>query len=396
MKEQTNNLRIGKVIISNIILILIPLLLSSNIYAQVPKPNFVVIVIEENHNYNEIIGNSSAPYINSLVNGSNSLLFTQSFAITHPSQPNYLWLFSGSNQGVTDDNTPSGLPFTTNNLGAELIRNGYSFKGYSENLPSVGYDGYNTDGYVRRHNPWVNWQGSSTNGIPASSNVPFSDFPSNYTLLPSLAFVIPNVNNDMHDGSISTGDTWLKNNLDSYIQWAKTHNGLFILTFDESSGGSPGNQIATLFVGEMVKKGTFDNKINHLNILRTLEDMFRINYAGSSSDSSAIPADYWLYTTGVKGNKGQSGIPQSFKLFQNYPNPFNPTTTIRYQIPKEGFVTLKVYNLLGKEVKSLVNEYKNAGSYNISFDASKFPSGVYFYRLSTKNFNQTKKLVLMK
>jgi len=145
-----------------------------------------------------------------------------------------------------------------------------------------------------------------------------------------------------------------------------------------------------------VKKGNYSIKITHLNVLRTIEEMYGLGYAGSSADSSAIPADYWLITTGVKGNKGQSGIPQSFKLFQNYPNPFNPTTTIRYQIPKEGFVTLKVYNLLGKEVKSLVNGYKNAGSYNISFDASEFPSGVYFYRLSTGNFNQTKKLVLLK
>ena len=78
----------------------------------------------------------------------------------------------------------------------------------------------------------------------------------------------------MHDGSISTGDTWLKNNLDGYIQWAKTNNSLFILTFDEDNGSS-NNQIATIFVGQMVKKGTFTSKINHLNILRTIEDMFR-------------------------------------------------------------------------------------------------------------------------
>jgi hypothetical protein len=88
--------------------------------------------------------------------------------------------------------------------------------------------------------------------------------------------------------------------------------------------------------------------------------------------------------------------PITFQLLQNYPNPFNPTTTIKYQIPELSFVTLKVYDVLGNEIKTLVNEEKPAGSYEIGFDGTGLPSGVYFYRLQAENFVETKKMVSMK
>jgi acid phosphatase len=101
-------------------------------------------VIEENHAYSQIIGSTDAPYINSLTQ--QGALVTASYAVEHPSQPNYLDLFSGSNQGVSGDSRPTSLPFTTPNLGAELRTAGFSFVGYSETLPSAGYDG---DSYRR-------------------------------------------------------------------------------------------------------------------------------------------------------------------------------------------------------------------------------------------------------
>ncbi len=88
--------------------------------------------------------------------------------------------------------------------------------------------------------------------------------------------------------------------------------------------------------------------------------------------------------------------PQSYALGQNFPNPFNPTTVINYSIPGSGQTTLTVYDLLGREVQTLVNEYQNAGTYSFSFDASKLTSGVYYYRLQSGSFTQTKKLMLVK
>jgi hypothetical protein len=92
----------------------------------------------------------------------------------------------------------------------------------------------------------------------------------------------------------------------------------------------------------------------------------------------------------------QDQTSNKYTLYQNYPNPFNPKTTINYSIPKTNFVTLKIYDVLGREIATLVNEERLPGNYNVKFDGSNIPSGVYFYRLQAGNFSQTKKLILMK
>ena len=264
---------------------------SGKILAQV-QPGHTVIVILENHSYNELVGNAAAPYINSIFNDLYTAVLTKSFALTHPSQPNYLMLFSGSAQGVVNDNVPSGLPFTAPNLGASLLQNGFTFNGYSETMPSVGYTNATSGKYARKHNPWVNWQGTGTNGIPPASNLPFTYFPANFDSLPSLSFVIPNLNNDMHDGTIAAGDAWIKANLDKYIQWCKINNSLFMLIFDEDDK-SQSNQIVTAITGENVKGGSYSQQITHYNVLRTIEELYKLPYAGASADSSAIK-NIWL------------------------------------------------------------------------------------------------------
>ena len=89
-------------------------------------------------------------------------------------------------------------------------------------------------------------------------------------------------------------------------------------------------------------------------------------------------------------------LPGEYSLSQNYPNPFNPVTTIKFQISSFSDVKIVVYDALGCEVETLVNEKKSQGTYEVTFDGSKYPSGVYFYKLSTDNFSQTKKLLLIK
>ena len=85
-----------------------------------------------------------------------------------------------------------------------------------------------------------------------------------------------------------------------------------------------------------------------------------------------------------------------YKLFENYPNPFNPTTTIRFQIAVDGFVNLEVFDVLGRKIKTLTNEVRSTGSYDIEFDAKKLTSGIYFYKLQTKDFVATKKMLLLR
>jgi hypothetical protein len=96
------------------------------------------------------------------------------------------------------------------------------------------------------------------------------------------------------------------------------------------------------------------------------------------------------------GVQGTVAIPKDFELFQNYPNPFNPTTVINYQLPVASHVVIRVYDILGREVTTLVNEQKPAGSYQVDFDAHLLSSGVYFYRLQAGSFTETKKFVLVK
>ena len=88
--------------------------------------------------------------------------------------------------------------------------------------------------------------------------------------------------------------------------------------------------------------------------------------------------------------------PDNFNLAQNYPNPFNPVTTIQYSIPQRSSVTLKVFDVLGNEVATLVNEYREAGRYEIEFDATGLASGIYFYKLQAGNYVETKKMILMR
>jgi len=95
-------------------------------------------------------------------------------------------------------------------------------------------------------------------------------------------------------------------------------------------------------------------------------------------------------------DKTNLNIPDKAQLEQNYPNPFNPATKIRYSLSKAGLVTLKVYDLMGEEVETLINEHKNIGIYEVSFDAANLPSGVYFYKIQADNYIETRKMLLIK
>jgi hypothetical protein len=294
-----------------------------------PVYDHIVIVVEENKDYEEVIGKPDAPYVNSVLKkeGAN---FTQMYGEEHNSQGNYFWMFSGCNQNVGfTDRVPSeennaDYPFTTANLGEQLINKGLSFKGYAESLPRIGYTGDKYDNYARKHVPWISFA-NVPNGttVAKSSNLRFSDFPSDsslYDTLPTVSFVIPNLDNDMHNGSITAsiprGDNWLRKNIDSYYQWAKNHNSLLILTFDENDDqrhyqgltnphldtkyclenkidpefcANLQNRIVTIFAGAHVKPGDYreGNGITHVNILRTIEAMYGLSTAGAQQPNAA-------------------------------------------------------------------------------------------------------------
>ena len=175
---------------------------------------------------------------------------TSSFAVSHPSEPNYMALFAGSTFGLTSDTCPVSEG-TTANLGSELLAAGYTFKGYSEGLPKTG----STSLHLGRVRPQAlavdQLQQRAHLGLGCPSPLP--------ELLElrepaDVSFVIPNLDDDMHDGTISQADTWLNNNLSAYATWAKTNNSLLIVTWDEDDY-SENNQIPTIFYGADVTTG---------------------------------------------------------------------------------------------------------------------------------------------
>jgi acid phosphatase len=226
--------------------------------AGVPSFNKIVVVMEENKGYDDIIGNSQAPYINSLAKG--GALFTNSYAVTHPSQPNYLALFSGSTQGVTDDDDHT---FSGANLDSQLKAAGKTFVGYAE------------DSSERKHDPWESFTNASGDGES------FDNFPTDFSKLPDVSFVSPNADNDMHDGTISQADRWLNSNIDAYAKWAKANNSLLIVQWDEDDGGAA-NHIATIAYGANVKTGNYSEHIDHYNVLATLEAANGLSYLGNA------------------------------------------------------------------------------------------------------------------
>jgi acid phosphatase len=215
--------------------------------------------------------------------------------VAHPSQPNYLALFSGSTQGVGSDKCFDPLPDRAN-LGSQLIAAGKSFAGYSEDLPDVGYTGCTSGGYAAKHNPWVHFA-----NVPVTANLPYSAFPADFANLPTVAFVVPNLCNDMHDCPISTGDSWAKAHLDPYLEWAKAHNSLLIITFDENDG-RPDNTILTLFAGAGVKPGQYNDPLDHYRLLRTIESLYGLAPLGEAAKQTPL-TDIWsvpMLTTPTK------------------------------------------------------------------------------------------------
>jgi len=253
---------------------------------QLPRPDHVVVVIEENRGYSQMMNmRNSNSYIHALAR--RGALFTQSYGVTHPSQPNYLALFSGSTQGVTRNSCPH--TFDNDNLASSLLAAGLSFGSFSESLPAAGDLSCSSGAYQRKHNPVANWQGTR---LPAALNRSFADFPSDFSRLPTVSFVIPDQDNDMHDGDFEAGDEWLKRHIGPYVDWAMKHNSLLILTWDEDDY-QEGNHIVTILAGPMVRTGSSDQRIDHYSVLRTLLDFYDLPALGASRDAKAIK-DIWI------------------------------------------------------------------------------------------------------
>lgn len=287
--------------------------------AHLPVYDHVVIVIEENKNVDEVLNPKIAPYLTQLANDSAQL--TQVFGEEHNSEGNYFWLFAGNRFDLGFEDEMPTHDLHGNNLAQALMAQHRSFKGYAEDLPAIGSTvervplppcGKNC-GYARKHVPWVSFPDLCPQPTAeACVSLPFTLFPSDFSRLPTVSIVVPNLVNDMHSVAdanprisyaeavtreVAQGDRWLKEKMDAYYQWAKTHNSLLIVTFDESENAdhvhdltNPGattkshqNQIVTLLAGAHIKPGLYPEGkgITHVNLLRTLEAMYGLTASGA-------------------------------------------------------------------------------------------------------------------
>lgn len=252
---------------------------------SLPAYSHVVIAVEENHSASSVIGNKAAPFINSLAGG--GALMTRSFGVTHPSQPNYLALFAGDTFGVDSNICPLNLGAAPN-LAAALIAAGRTFGGYAEGLPKSGECGAGP--YARKHVPWLNFA-----NVPAAVSMPISAFTGDGNL-PTVSFVVPDLNNDMHDGSIGDADHWLAAHLAGYADWAKSNNSLLIVTWDEDDDGAD-NRIPTIFYGAGIRPGTYSQPINHYNVLSTVEEIYGLPKTGQAASAPAV-SGIWATSDG--------------------------------------------------------------------------------------------------
>jgi len=271
-------------------------LVASAVHAEgvLPRPDHIVIVVEENKSFSDVIGSKDAPYLNALAR--RGAVLTNFTAAHHPSQPNYVDFFAGTPLGVCDDSCIQ-TPFTAPNLGAALLATpGRSFAGFAEGLPPKPVCDLN--GFAKRHCPWMDFS-----NVPAAATQSFSKFPKDFRKLPTVSFVIPNVAHDMHDGKtiaaeVRTGDRWLARKLGAYGRWAQSHNSLLIITWDEDSNENykiqcptiiatapPANRIPAIIAGQHVQRGSRPaTAYSHHDLLRTILDMYGIApFAGTAS-----------------------------------------------------------------------------------------------------------------
>jgi hypothetical protein len=246
-----------------------------------PRPAHVVVVVLENRSAVDV-GGASTPFIDSLAR--NGAVLPDSYAVTHPSLPNYLALFSGSTHGVKNDRCAQH--FKGPNLASSIIRAGRTFAGYVQALPAPTFGKCRHGKYDKVLAPWKFFP-----EVPASVSRPVDAFPRDYAHLPDLSFLTPDLAYDMHSGSMHTADRWLMHHVGSYAAWARTHNSLLIVTWDEDDH-EDGNRILTIITGAHVRAGRYSQHITHYNLLRTLTGLERIAPIGAAGGAPPIN-DIW-------------------------------------------------------------------------------------------------------
>ena len=262
--------------------------------AKLPAFHHVYVVVMENEEATSIVGNANAPYINSLV--AKYGLATNYTAVDHPSEPNYIALFSGSTHGVTDDRVHD---LSEKNLADQIEAHGRDWRVYAQNLPDAPcFTGSSTSGgpdgngkYARKHNPAISFKDISGNPARCAKIQNFSHF---NPAAADYELIVPNLCNDMHDCSVKTGDTFLKGFLPRILGSSAMSGSVIFLTWDEgSSGVGGGGKVATVVIGPGVPAGfTSGTRYTHYSLVRTIENAWGLGCLASACNANDLRA-FW-------------------------------------------------------------------------------------------------------
>jgi len=250
----------------------------------------VIVVVMENAEFSEVLGH--APYVDTLATRYG--LATQSFAITHPSLPNYLALTSGSTQGVSSDCT--GCHTRARNIVDQMEAAGISWKAYLEDQPSACFHGAGAGGYAKKHNPFIYYDDIAGSSRRCKRLVGFGQLASDLRRgrLPTYAWITPNLCDDGHDCGVSGGNRFLARTVPSLLHELGPH-GFLVLTWDEGSSSreccgevAQGGQVVTIVAGPDVSPGGRSGQpVDHYGVLGTIEEALGLPPLGGAADASS-------------------------------------------------------------------------------------------------------------
>jgi phosphatidylinositol-3-phosphatase len=270
---------------------------SSSTVTTMPRTSHVFIVVEENHSYSQVIGNRSMPYLNYLA--SKYGLATKYYANTHPSIGNYFMLTTGQ---IITNNDGFCSTLKQDNVVRHLLTAGKTWKSYAEGLPSVGYLGCSnsTTYYVKRHNPLAYFSDVANSSSERLNLVPFTHFATDLknNTLPNYSFIVPNLLDDGHDGSLGTADAWLKKNIAPlFTNAAFLNGGILVIVFDESVDSDTtegGGHVAAVVIGPKVKPGyKSTTNYQHQNTLKSLMEALGVTSFPASAASAADMKEFF-------------------------------------------------------------------------------------------------------
>ncbi|MBP6334742.1 MAG: fibronectin type III domain-containing protein [Bacteroidia bacterium] len=338
--------------------------------SPVPVYDKVVVVVFENTSINTITnGYGTLSTFELLAN--EGALFTESYGMHRPSQPNYFDLFAGTNMNWTSNNPAPGTPFTSSNIGAAVLNAGKTFGSYCQGLPTIGSQVVTSGLYDRKHNYVASWQGTGGgNMIPADYNMPLTSLPTNYANLPNFSIIVPDRCASMHDdctgSKLGQAQTFMNQYIMSLYQYLKANNGLLVVTFDE---GAADQHIWTCIAGANVVQGSYNQGVDHFSFLRMFyQTMGLNNYAGGSASRADI-ANCW--TTSQRLAKSDDNVSPELVV---YPNPFEA----KFRIEEEGTELVQVIDIQGRII------FYQEILLPAELDLSNQNHGVYFLRIGDK------------